>query len=98
MKKTIVGLLAAVAITGSMASLAEAKVNFKIYLAEPYYDQRAMMTEVGTVPTSIAPIFPAARRNVSFVIVAFGALQLGNVKAGLIRLWPNEMAIAFWYL
>ena len=40
MKKTIIGLLAAVAITGGMATLAEAKVNFKIYLGEPYYDHR----------------------------------------------------------
>ena len=40
MKKMIIGLLAAVAITGGMASLAEAKVNFKIYLGEPYYDYR----------------------------------------------------------
>ena len=40
MKKIIIGLLAAVAITGGMASLAEAKVNFRIYLGEPYYDQR----------------------------------------------------------
>jgi hypothetical protein len=40
MKKTIIGLLAAVAITGGMATLAEAKVNFKIYVGEPYYDYR----------------------------------------------------------
>ena len=40
MKKIIIGLLAAVAITGGTASLAEAKVNFKIYLGEPYYEQR----------------------------------------------------------
>jgi hypothetical protein len=40
MKKTVIGLLAAVAITGGMATLAEAKVNFKIYLGEPYYDYR----------------------------------------------------------
>jgi hypothetical protein len=40
MKKTIIGLLAAVAITGGMATVAEAKVNFKIYLGEPYYDYR----------------------------------------------------------
>ena len=38
MKKTIIGLLAAVAITGGMASLADAKTNFRIYLGEPYYD------------------------------------------------------------
>ena len=38
MKKTIIGLLAAVAITGGMASIAEAKVNFRIYLGEPYYN------------------------------------------------------------
>ena len=40
MKKTIIGLLAAVAITGGMASLAEAKTNFRIYLGEPYYDRQ----------------------------------------------------------
>ena len=40
MKKTIIGLLAAVAITGGMATFAEAKVNFKIYLGERYYDHR----------------------------------------------------------
>ncbi len=34
MKKMIIGLLAAVAITGGMASLAEAKVKVKIYLGE----------------------------------------------------------------
>ena len=38
MKKTIIGLLAAVAITGGMATLAEAKTNFHIYFGEPYYD------------------------------------------------------------
>ena len=40
MKKMIIGLLAAVAITGGMASLAEAKVKIKVYLGESYYDQR----------------------------------------------------------
>ncbi len=40
MKKIVIGLLAAVAITGGMASVAEAKTNFTIYLGEPYYDQR----------------------------------------------------------
>lgn len=40
MKKTIIGLLAAVAITGGMASIAEAKVNFQVYLGEPYYNYR----------------------------------------------------------
>ena len=40
MKKIIIGLLAAVSMTAGMASLAEAKVNFRIYLGEPYYDQR----------------------------------------------------------
>ena len=40
MKKSIIGLLAAVAITGGMATIAEAKVNFQIYLGEPYYNYR----------------------------------------------------------
>ena len=40
MKKIIIGLLAAVAITGGMASLAEAKVKIKVILGEQYYDQR----------------------------------------------------------
>ena len=40
MKKIIIGLLAAVAITGGMASLAEAGVKIKVILGESYYDQR----------------------------------------------------------
>ncbi len=40
MKKMIIGLLAAAAIAGGMASVAEAKVNFRLYLGEPYYDHR----------------------------------------------------------
>ena len=40
MKKSIIGLLATVAITGGMATIAEAKVKFQIYLGEPYYNYR----------------------------------------------------------
>jgi hypothetical protein len=40
MKKMVIGLLAAMAITGGMVSLAEAKVKIKVYLGESYYDQR----------------------------------------------------------
>lgn len=38
MKKTVFGLLAAVALIGSAATMAEAKTHFNIYLGVPYYD------------------------------------------------------------
>jgi hypothetical protein len=38
MKKTIIGLLAVVAVLGGLSSVADAKVNVRIFLGEPYYD------------------------------------------------------------
>jgi hypothetical protein len=38
MKKTILGLLAAAALVGGAATMAEAKTNFSIHLGVPYYD------------------------------------------------------------
>ena len=38
MKKTIIGLLAAVALIGGAATMAEAKTHVRIYLGVPYYD------------------------------------------------------------
>ena len=38
MKKTILGLLAAIALLGGAASLADAKTHVRVYLGVPYYD------------------------------------------------------------
>jgi hypothetical protein len=38
MKKTIIGLLAAAALFGGAATMAEAKTHFNLYLGVPYYD------------------------------------------------------------
>ncbi len=40
MKKTILGLLAAVTLIGGAATIAEAKTNFSLYLGVPYYEQQ----------------------------------------------------------
>ena len=40
MKKTILGLIAAVAMCGSLTAASEAKTNFTIYLGVPYYDYK----------------------------------------------------------
>ena len=54
------------------------------------------MAAGGTVLGINAPIFRAAKRNESFVIVAFETLQLGNVMAEPTHSLPSETAIAFW--
>jgi hypothetical protein len=38
MKKTILGLMAAAALIGGAATMAEAKTHFNLYLGVPYYD------------------------------------------------------------
>ena len=40
MKKTVLGLLAAAALIGGLATAAEAKVRFNIYFGTPYYDSQ----------------------------------------------------------
>ena len=40
MKKTIIGLMAAVAVLGGLSSVADAKIKVRVYLGEPYYDYR----------------------------------------------------------
>jgi hypothetical protein len=40
MKKAILGILASALLLGGVASVAEAKTNFRLYLGVPYYDQR----------------------------------------------------------
>ena len=40
MKKVILALLAATAITAGLATVADAKTSFRIYLGEPYYNSQ----------------------------------------------------------
>ncbi len=40
MKKTILGLLAAAALLGGAATIAEAKTNFSLFFGVPYYDEQ----------------------------------------------------------
>lgn len=40
MKKTIIGLLAAAAIFGGAATIAEARTNFSIYFGIPYFNEQ----------------------------------------------------------